>query len=95
MSEVEMKVYREWSVTSQYESTGESEDDVVFETVGKKPKFKVGDWREVYYGEYEGWNVLIKDVRYYMGESQYRKPGYQYLVKTGFTEQWIDENALW
>lgn len=55
------------------------------------PEFKVGDWVEVYYGQYEGHNFVIKDVRW-----DYDHPeGYQYL-RGDFVDggAWYHENQL-
>ena len=87
-----MKVYREWMEPRN--EINEVDDETWFKT-NTKPKYKIGEIREIYYGYYEGSNGRIKDIRYYKGDSIHVKPCYQYLINVSMYDLWVSENALW
>ena len=89
-----MKVYRE---------VRRIEEIITEEPIRHKPKYKVGDYRTIYSGSYEGFGVTLKDVRWNdMNSGGYSfgyvdkygdatlKIGFQYLTNYG----WIHENNL-
>lgn len=58
------------------------------ETLDVHPKYKVGQYMEVYCGQYEGHNFYIEDIRY---NHDIRK--FEYLYG-GFMGGWYLENCV-
>lgn len=59
------------------------------EEINLKPKFEIGSYRQVYYGEYEDHCFTIKDVRY-NHDLRY----FEYLGLFGIGFQWMSEKQI-
>lgn len=59
------------------------------EEVRHAPKFSIGDYMEVYYGQYEGHNFWIKDIRF-----NHDRGCFQYLYGGGVMGGWMAEDQI-
>lgn len=59
------------------------------ETIRHRPRFGLGDYMQVYYGEYENHNFWIKDIRY-----NHDRGCFQYLYGGGIMGGWMAEDQI-